>query len=385
MRLISIILRTRRLINIDFKKGMIKVKIGARTFKTGLAVLLALIIPAQIGLGGSTSLATTAVILSMKPSVSETYETTRDRVISTIIGGVIAFTFSYFIGSNVVMIAAASALLIAVLHRLKLDKVIPLSTLTLVTVMLSADSNLILAAVQRVSATLVGVLIAFAVNTFILPPKYDIKFYESTVSLSDDSMKYVRSMLRKNSQFPLMKEDLKILNREVTTLKKLYNYMKDPFFNRSANSRYYSQLRFLVVCRHSIRTNEVLYDLAEALHDSENTINHLPIELRTLMRERMETLMTAHEQILLKWNGRVLPDEVNFIAYRTDLRLSFMQAFYAEASSEEAMEYEFSKGNDLLRIMTKIFEYDKQLQYFNSLTNSFVRYQRYDAIKYEQK
>src|SRR5690625_6627558 len=77
----------------------------------------------------------------------------------------------------------------------------------------------------------------------------------------------------------------------------------------------------------------------------------------------METLMTAHEQILLKWNGRVLPENVNFMKYKNDLRKSFMEAFYLEASTEEAMEYDFSKGNDLLRIMTTIFEYDKELQH----------------------
>jgi uncharacterized membrane protein YgaE (UPF0421/DUF939 family) len=362
---------------------MIKVKIGARTIKTALALLLALIIPSHIGLGDSTGLAAAAVILSMKPSVAETFETTRDRLLSNIIGGVIAYLFAYFLGSNVVMISAAAALLIAVLHQLNLNNVIGLSTLTLVNVMLSPDSDLLLNAVVRVSATLVGILIAFVVNTFVLPPKYDVRFYENTVALTDNSMKYVRSMLRKNSQFPLMKEDLRALNKQLSTLKKLHKYMKDPFFNRFASSKYYSLLRFLVVCRQSIKANEVLYELADALHDSENTINHLPLELRTLMRERMETLMTAHEQILLKWNGRVLPEEVNFIAYRTDLRRGFMEAFYVEASSDEAMEYDFSKGNDLLRIMTKIFEYDKKLQHFNSLTNSFVRSQRYDLIEHE--
>ena len=97
----------------------------------------------------------------------------------------------------------------------------------------------------------------------------------------------------------------------------------------------------------------------------------------------METLMTAHEQILLKWNGRILPEEVNFITYRSDLRQSFIEAFYQEASTEEAMEADFLKGNELLKIMTKIFEYDQKLQQFNKLTNSFVKYKRSDHIEQE--
>lgn len=356
-------------------------KIGARTFKTGLAILLALIIPPLIGLGDSVGLAAASVIFSMQPSVQETFVKTRDRLIANIIGGIIAFIVANYLGDTKLMIAAASALLIALLHQLKLNEVIGLSTLTLINVMLAPGENLLVTAVQRVAATLIGILIAFAVNTFVLPPKYDVKFYEKTVSLTDDTMKYTRSMLRKNSQFPIMADDLKKLNRDIITLRKFHRYMRDPVYKRFVSTRYYSMLRFLVVCRQSIRTSNIFYDLAVILHESESTVNHLPDDLRTLIRERMETLMTAHEQILLKWNGRILPEEVNFLTYRKDLRRRFLEAFYTEASTDASMEYDFSKGNDLLRIMTKIFEYDKELQHFNKLTNSFVKYQRSDGIE----
>lgn len=362
---------------------MINLKIGARTFKTSLAVLLAMFIPPLLGLQDSVSLTTASVIFSMQPSVQETLVQTRNRVVANIIGGLIAFFVVNFIGDTPVMISLATALLIAILHQLNLDRVIGLSALTLINVMLSPGENILVTAVGRVSGTLVGVIIAFIINTFVLPPKYDIKFYEETTSLTDDSTKYVRSMLRKNAQFPIMAEDLKKLNKQIGLVERYYTYMMDPVYKRFVSKRYYSMLRFLVVCRQSVRANKILYELAVTLHNSESTYNHLPKELRTLIRERMETLMTAHEQILLKWNGRILPDEVNFITYRSDLRRGLMEAFYQEASTDEAMEYDFSKGNDLLRVMTKIFEYDKKLQQFNKLTNSFVKHQRSDSIEHE--
>ena len=362
---------------------MIILKIGARTFKTALAVLLAMLLPPLIGLGDSVGLTVAAVIFSMQPSVQETFITTRNRVVANTIGGLIAFLVVNFVGDTPVMISLATALLIAILHQLKLDKVIGLSALTLINVMLFPGANLMLTAFTRVAGTFVGVVIAFMVNTFVLPPKYDIKFYEATTSLTDNSMKYIRSMLRKNAQFPIMAEDLKKLNGELSLVKRFHTYMMDPVYKMFVSSRYYSMLRFLVVSRQSIRANQTLYELANTLHSSESTYNHLPQELRALIRERMETLMTAHEQILLKWNGRILPEEVNFIKYRTDLRRGLLEAFYQEASTDEAMEYDFSKGNDLLRIMTKIFEYDKRLQQFNKLTNSFVKHQRSDSIEHE--
>src|SRR5699024_5524063 len=97
--------------------------------------------------------------------------------------------------------------------------------------------------------------------------------------------KYVRSMLRKNAQFPIMSEDLKELKKNLKTLNKYHKYMMDPVYKRFIGSKYYSLLRFLVVCRQSIKVNQILYNVAFILHESENTINHLPKELRTLMRE----------------------------------------------------------------------------------------------------
>lgn len=355
-------------------------RIGARTFKTSLAILIAILLPPLVGLGDSISLATSAVIFSMMPSVQETFDRTKNRFIANIIGGIIAYLVLRFLGNSTVLIAVASALLIAILHQLELDKVIGLSVLTLISVMLNPGPSVLHTAFLRVSATLLGVLIAFFVNSFVMPPKYDTKFYDTTIYVTDETMKYVRAMLRKNAQYAIMRNDLRVIRGKLLKLRTYYSYMRDPVYKKFNRSKYYSLLRFLVVSKQSIEMNQLLYDLARTLHESENTINHLPGDLRILIRERLETLMTAHEQILLKWNGRVLPEEVNFISYQDDLRLGFMEAFYTEASTDEALEYDFSKGNDLLKIMTQIFQYDKELQHFNTLTNSFVRYKRDDEI-----
>src|SRR5690625_7744379 len=100
----------------------------------------------------------------MIPSVKETIDKIGSRIISNIIGGLIAFVISNFFGDSNLMIAAATALLIAILHQLKLDNVIGLSTITTVNVMLFPGNNILITAFQRVTATLVGVLITFVVK-----------------------------------------------------------------------------------------------------------------------------------------------------------------------------------------------------------------------------
>ena len=237
---------------------MIKLKIGARTFKTAFAILVALVIAPTVGLEGSADMATTAVIFSMMPSVQETFKKTYNRIIANIIGGVIAFLVFTFLGDSNVMIALASTLLIALLHQIKLDDAIGLATLTVINVMLDPGPDIFHTAFIRVSATLLGVIIAFFVNTFVFPPKYDVRFYDTTIHLTDESMKYVRAMMRKNAQYPIMREDLTLIKKELNKLKVYYSYMMDPIYKRLFSSHYYSTLRFLAVSRQSIKTNEIL-------------------------------------------------------------------------------------------------------------------------------
>lgn len=349
-------------------------KIGARTIKTSLAIFLALIVPQLLGIQEGISLAAASAIFSMQASVKESADYILNRVIANIIGGIIAIIFGLSFGNTVLVIALSSALLIAILHSLNLDNAIGLATVTLVSVLLATTDTFVITAISRVTATIVGVLIAFLVNSFVFPPKYDQKFYQTTLVVTDELTRLLRSSLRKNSQYDLIRQDMKTLHEMVERLKVFFNYMKDPSFLDILKRKKYSLKRQLVVSRQVIIATEALYQLTNQIMASEDTFSHLPYELRSLIRERLETLMVAHEQILLKWSGRVLPDQVNFLDYKADLRKAFMEALYTEAISEEALrQTDYTKSNDLISIMAKIFEYEGQLSHLNMLMSSYMK------------
>lgn len=353
---------------------MIKLKIGARTFKTSLAVFLSLMIPYLLGLEEASNLAATSAVFSMQASVKASADNVLNRIIANIIGGLIAVTLGLTLGSSYLVIAFAAAILIATLHTLNLNNAIALSVVTLISVMLASTDTFIITAITRVSATIFGVLIALLVNTFVMPPKYDIKFYRTALTATDDMTRYLRTSLRKNSQYDLVRQDLDEVHGLIVRMKVYYNYMKDPTLSKLIQHRQYSSLRLLVVSRQVIKTTEALYELTKKLIMSEDTFGHLPEELRILIRERLETLMIAHDQILLKWSGRVLPDQVNFLDYKADLRKAFMEALYREAISDDAMKQEdFVKSNDLISLMAKIFEYDSELSHLNMLMSRYVK------------
>lgn len=345
-------------------------RIGARTFKTSLAVFLSLLIPTLLGLN-DVSLAAISVVSSMQPSVKKSFIELRDRVFANTIGGVVAIVMVIMFGNSFIIISVATALLIALLHQLKLNNVIGLSAVTLIVIMLSADQHIIFNATLRVMATFIGVGIAFLINHFILPPNYEKKLYNLNNTMTDDITRFIRLSLRKNAQHSLMLTDLRYIEKSLTDMKRMLSLLRDGYWIKGFRKKGYSVTRLLVVYRQMIRTTEAAFVLLKTLHRSEHVFNHFPDELRALLRERLETLMSAHEQIILKWNGRVQPGEVNFIAYKSDLRVKFMDSFFNEASLESYLKNDYGHSNTVIHLMSAVLEYEEQLQHLNILVTSF--------------
>jgi len=346
-------------------------KIGARTFKTSIAVFFALLIPTFLGMYDALSLAGISVVASMQPSVKRSFFTFRDRLVANTIGGVVAVVMALGFGTSFIVISLATAILISLLHQLKLNNVIGLSAMTLIIIMLSTDGDILSNAVYRVLATFIGVAVAFIINRVILPPNYEQKLFHTTNQVTDDLTRFMRVNLRKNSQYSLMRTDLESIEQSIKEMKRLLGFLKDGEWHPFGKKRDQSFKRTLVIYRQFIRTTEAAYFLVLTLHESEHVYNHFPEELRILLRERLETLMSAHEQIILKWNGRVLPKEVNFIAYKSDLRKTFMRSFFNEASLESYLQNDYGQSNTVIHLMSSVLQYEEQLQHLNKLVSSF--------------
>lgn len=349
-------------------------RIGARTFKTGLAVCLALIIPGYFGLQEGAILAGLSAVASMQPSVRKSFHSLRDRLLSNTIGGMVAVFMASVFGNSYIMIGLSSALLIALLFQLKLKDVIVLSTMTLIIIMLAPQENLVFEATIRVLSTFIGVIVAFLINSFILPPKYDERLYQLTNQVTDDLTRFIRTCLRKNVQHAMMREDLNHVEKKIERMRTYLTLIQDIQLRKLFVKKSSSLARLIVVYRQFIRTTEAAHRLVITLHESEYVFNQFPEDLRILLRERLETLMAGHEQILLKWNGRVLPEEVNFIAYKSDLRKTFMDSFFNEASLESYMKNDYGQSNSVIHLMSAVLEYEESLQHLNTLVRSFKKH-----------
>ena len=348
-------------------------KIGARTLKTGIAVFISIAIPILIGFPQVADLAGISAIYSLQPSVKKSYGIVKERIIANILGGIIAVTMTVTIGNSILHIAIASALLIALLHQMKLDNAIGLAAVTLIVIMLTEQQSIMGDAVLRVLATFVGVGVTFLVNTLVLPPKYDSRLLNKIEKTTDELTKYTRASLRKNSQYPILKRDLTWMRKETREMERLLSLLIDQnsFFTFKHKSDY---LREAVVYRQLIEVNKAAFTLTSTLHEAENLYNHFPQDTRVIIRERIETLMSAHEQILMKFTGRILPDEVNFIAYKASLRKTFMNTFFSEASLDDYMKGDYGQSNTVIHLMSTILSYEEELQHLNKLVRSYTKH-----------
>lgn len=345
-------------------------RIGARTLKTGIAVALSLAIPALLNFPSGSVLAAISAIFALQPSVKRSINTLKDRIIANLIGAFVAIVITLTLGNHFIVIGVAAALLIAILNQLNLSNVIGLATVTLIIIMDTTDDDFILYATIRVAATIMGVFIAFLVNTTLFPPKYEEKLYHITDYSTTEIMKFLRASVRKNSQYPVLKKDLRWIESELNRMNVYLSLFRDEGMVTKKKDRV-QKMRKVVVYRKIIATAKEAYDLSYTFLKYENSFNHFPKELRILIRERLETLLTAHEQILLKFNGRVSPDSVNFIAYKAPLRKEFMQSFFDEASLEEYMHDDYGQSNAVIHIMSSILKYEEHLEHLNILVSSF--------------
>src|SRR5699024_6594325 len=115
------------------------------------------------------------------------------------------------IGNSLLTIAFACALLIAILHQLRLDNVIGLAAVTMIVIMLTEKDAIFVDAILRVLATFIGVVVTFLVNTLVLPPEYNERLLTKIENTTDHLTKYTRASLRKNSQFGILKKDLTVI------------------------------------------------------------------------------------------------------------------------------------------------------------------------------
>lgn len=344
-------------------------KLGARSFKTGLAVALSILL-AQFLSAESGVIAGISAVSSTQPSVARSYTFMRERLLANTIGGILAGVIAWSIGSNILIIGLSVVLLIALLNYLKLEKVISLSVVTMIIIMMSTSDNLFLTAATRVAETFIGVVVAFLVNSFIHPPRYDERLFHTVDYATSEFLIWLRAGLRKNTEFSIMNNDLKWARQQLGNMEKYFQLMQESFI--PFRKKRIDDLKQLVIYRRMVASSRAAYNVLRVLHDNENVFFGFPPEMRITIRERLETLMSGHEQIMLKFSGRVPAKQVNFFEANKAERQLLVKKFFDHTRKEsELNDFTNQKGYGAIHLMSAILAYEDELIHFNKLVTNY--------------
>lgn len=201
---------------------LLRQELGARVWKTGLAVLLALMLFHLLAPGYAT-FAGIAAFLAVQPSVARSRQTISQQLLGNLAGAAVALALRHFFGGGPLVTALGVIVVLAVLRRFVLPDAVNLAVVMLVFV-LEHQAQVLQFSGMRVAAVLAGTLIGYLVNRFVLPPNYTRMMTERLAAAgrqADQLLERVAAVLTCPEQFvkPAIKADIHALEEELLALR----------------------------------------------------------------------------------------------------------------------------------------------------------------------
>ncbi|GAF67175.1 hypothetical protein BTS2_4084 [Bacillus sp. TS-2] len=345
-------------------------KLGARIFKTGLAVTLAMYAALWLG-SDSATFAAIAAAFAIQPSIYRTFQTILDQVQANLIGAILAVLFVLTFGHDPFVVGVVVIIAIALISKLKLEpSTIPLAIVTIIIIMESPATNFVEFASDRFLLIMLGVLTAFIVNLFFIPPRYETKFYQLMLRETDSIIQWIMLLLRQDADPRSLKKDLKHIDHQVQKIDNLYNLYKEErnYFQKNR----YSKARKLVLFRQMIITIKKAIFVLKNIERRFEHINQLPDNIQIQFELHLDLLTNFHNRILLRYVGKVTSspskDTLNDLEKGKEaLTQAFIKSYDSKDLSEETWMYTFPA-------VSQIIEYQEELVHLNHLVNSFFKY-----------
>jgi len=158
-------------------------RVGMRNIKTTIAVFLCLLVFELIN-RENPLLACVAAVICMKPDVDNSLKAGISRIIGTTIGGLISVIFLLIIEANIIeklyifLIPIGIILLIEICVAIDRKDSVQICCIVYLSIMITKRSggDFVLYPINRIIDTSIGILIALALNRFLIFPTWLKKF-----------------------------------------------------------------------------------------------------------------------------------------------------------------------------------------------------------------
>lgn len=345
-------------------------KLGARIFKTGLAIMLALYIARLLELEQPV-FAAVAAVFAIQPSINRSFQVILEQLQANIIGAILAFVFFLTFGNEPFVIGIVAIITIAIILKMKLEaNVITLAVVTIIIIMESPADEFIVFALYRFLLIIIGIFSAFLVNLFFLPPRYETKLYQQILEHTEQTLQWIMLLVQQDANTKSLRTDISRLSDKMIKIENYYLFFKDER-NYFLQNRY-SKARKVVLFRQMIATLKKAQLLLRSLDRRENEFIALPRDLQLLIEQHLDKLTKYHNLILLRYGGKVKEDstlEITEEVHKGKLHLidRYMELYKKDVTNEEEWYHVFP-------IISHIVEYEENLDHLDQLVNSFFSY-----------
>lgn len=352
-------------------------RLGARIFKTGIAIILAMsiasLLPEDIGLK---ALAGVSAVVAMQPSVYRSIKTVSEQAIGNVIGALLAVAMVTTFSDNFIIMGVTVILLIAILFQFKLAHVATLASVTALIIMGQHTGSFYVAAFFRFVLVMIGVLSSSVVNLIFLPPKFETKIYYNSMNISSDIFVWFKLVLNDTSEFHKIKQDGDQLNTRITKLERIFDYYSEerPFTKKQI----FQQNRKKILFKEVVGTTRQAYEVLKRMSRFQSDLHQLNNQLLLQIKLELDSLVAVHEQIFKSLSKKAKYDVTQF-DYEVDnpQKKNLMDAFQQQLI-QQPHQTKYSYTN-VMQIIAVIEEYRYHLEHLDRIRLSFFTYHRSDS------
>ncbi|MET4654567.1 uncharacterized membrane protein YgaE (UPF0421/DUF939 family) [Exiguobacterium sp. PvP048] len=354
-------------------------QIGPRTIKTGLAVILALIISNLFNL--SPILPAISAATTLLPSVYQTWKQFLEEAEANLIGAFLTLVSLWILGDNpanplaigIVIMAAISILL-----AFGFGRTIPHVVLMIIVILESvegATDPLWQIVLIRYFLVMLGIGCALGVNALIFPPRYGNVYYQKASKLFEKLLVVTRAIAFEGKVTPY-RSAIDKMGRLMLETKTLFNLHREEI--RGSRQRHVSLLRNLIILQHMQSCLERGVATAERFREREKALNSIADELRSELFYHLMHIAQRQEKVLLTYD-LLLTEEPLAMEDLVKENIAFVKHSFLD---RDELEEEIIM--EILPIVVAMNEWIQELELFEKRLNGALR-RHVTSLSIEQK
>ncbi|MGG1554899.1 FUSC family protein [Paenibacillus ferrarius] len=272
---------------------------GARVWKTGIAVVLALYISAWLNFTPPV-IAAVAAIFAMQPSIYRSWRYFLEQLQTNIVGAAFALLAGMFFSQNIIAIGLVCIVVILLSIRLRMEETIGLTLVTVVAVMEASGEWRF--ALNRLLLSIIGIACAFVVNVVFFPPKPKEQFAAQIGRVFSQMSLLLRTVISNEMKESVSRDEKDKLRGGLKALSDKYSLMEEEIKKLKGGGM--NRIRELVVYKQKLLTMYKGLEVLDAVdeHYFQSARNE---EIDVFFDHHLEKLMKYHELVHLKFDDKL--------------------------------------------------------------------------------